>query len=249
MNSSTIEKLLSHRGARFKGTSGNTAEAYRRAELSRTIAHDYMAFEHLRDMVLHMVAAHALDEQEVISEHPDMAPLLLELERFGLIQEQNSVKVKIDSRARRYLSGGWLEELAWLAAKEAGADEAVFSQILAWEYESYHGENEIDLIMRKGHRLALVSCKALKSELDVNDRKLRNKLMDAVYETDSLVDHFGRQGDRVALVVSTGLHDELRNVPRYQALLGKAAVLNVHMIPLEEIVWDKLVHAMHGLLV
>ena len=249
MNSTSIEKLLSHRKAWPKGTSGDVVEACRRAELSRMIAHDYMAFEHLRDMVFHMVSAHALDEHEVISEHPDMAPLLLEMERFGLIRAQNTPKVKIDSHARRYLSGGWLEELAWLAAQEAGADEAVFSQILAWEFEGYRGENEIDLIMRKGSRLAMVSCKALKSELDVNDRKLRNKLMDAVYETDSLVDHFGRQGDRVALVVSTALHDELRNVPRYQALMGKAAVLNVHMIPLEEIVWDKLVHAMHELLV
>jgi len=248
MNSTSIEKLLSHRKAKPKGMPGDVVEAKRRAELSQMIAHDYMRFEHLRDMIFHLVTAHALDEHEVISTHPDMAPLLLEMERFGLIHTANSDKVKIDSRARRYLSGGWLEELAWLASQEAGADEAVFSQVLAWEYEGFRGENEIDLIMRKGGRLALVSCKALKSELDVNDRKLRNKLMDAVYETDSLVDHFGKHGDRVALVVSTGLHDELRHVPRYQALMGKAAVLNVHMIPLEEIVWDRLVHAMHALL-
>jgi len=248
MNSTSIEKLLSHRKAWPKGSPGDVAEAHRRAELSRMIAHDYMCFEHLRDMVLHLVAAHALDEHEVISQHPDMAPLLLEMERFGLIEAQNTPRVKIDSRARRYLSGGWLEELAWLAAHEAGADEAVFSQVVSWEFEGFRGENEIDLIMRKGGRLALVSCKALKSELDIKDRKLRSKLMDAVYETDSLVDHFGRQGDRVALIVSTGLHDEIRNVPVYQALMGKAAVLNVHMIPLEEIVWDRLVQAMRALL-
>ena len=97
-------------------------------------------------------------------------------------------------------------------------------------------------------RLAFVSCKALRSELDVNDKKLRNRLMDAVHEADNLAGHFGRQGETVAVVVTTDLFDEMKNAPRYQALMGKAAVLDVRVIALEELVWGRLVDAMRELL-
>ncbi len=248
MNSLSIEMLLSQRGAWPKGVPGNSQEALHRAALSKMIAADYMGFEHLRDLMLRLIKAQGLDEHELVAQHPEIAQLLFEMERVGLIQEQSFGGMTVDNRAKRYLSGGWLEELTWLAAREAGADEAIFNQVIGWEFQGYSGENEIDLIMRKSSRLALVSCKALKSELDINDRKLRNKLMDAVHETDNLADHFGRQGEKVALVVSTDLFDEVRNVPRYQALMGKAAVLDVRVIALEEITWVKLVEAMRGLL-
>jgi hypothetical protein len=51
----------------------------------------------------------------------------------------------------------------------------------------------------------------------------------------------------VAVLVTTDLFDELRGVPRYNALMGKAAVLDVRIIPLEELQWDKLVQALAGL--
>ena len=72
--------------------------------------------------------------------------------------------------------------------------------------------------------------------------------MDAVHEADNLSDHFGQKGEKVAIVVTTDLFDELKNMPRYQALMGKAAVLGVRVIALEELVWDKLVGAMRELL-
>ncbi len=102
--------------------------------------------------------------------------------------------------------------------------------------------------MRRGSKLAFVSCKALRSELDMNDRKHRNRLMDAVHEADNLADHFGREGERVAVLVTTDLFDELKNMPRYQALMGKAAVLDVRVIALEELQWDKLVTAFREIL-
>jgi len=152
-----------------------------------------------------------------------------------------------DSVGRRYLSGGWLEELAWLAAMDSGADEAVFGQVLGWEVKGFTGENEIDLIIRHDDHLTFVSCKSLRSELDMADRKLRHRLMDAVHEADNLVDHFGVQGERVAVLVTTDLFDEMKNVPRYNALMGKAAVLDVHVIALEDLGWDRLVRAIGDL--
>ena len=248
MNSSTIATLLSLRGAWPKGAPGNMTEAQNRADLSRMIGCDYMCFEHLRDLILKLVLATTPEEHEPIYAHPEMKPLMQLMSNMGLVDEHYHSAVKLGAHAKRYLSGGWLEELAWLAALKAGADEAVYGQVVGWEYKGYTGENEIDLIMRKGSKLTLVSCKALKSHLGVKDRKLRNRLMDAVHETDNLADHFGRHGEKVALVVSTELFDEVRNVPRYQALMGKAAVLDVHVIALEGIIWDRLVHTMQRLL-
>lgn len=248
MNSLSIAKLLAQRSASPKGPPGDPGEAQKRALLSKLIAQDYMRFEHLRDKIFQLVMATTREEHEAIFDQPEMAHLLFMMEKVGLIGEHQLGGVAIDNRAKRYLSGGWLEELAWLAAIEAGADEAIYGQVVSWEFKGYTGENEIDLIMRKGGGLTFVSCKALKSELDIADRKLRNKLMDAVHQADNLADHFGRQGEKVALIVSTDLFDEVKNAPRYQALMGKAAVLDVHVIALEEIIWDKLVHAMQGLL-
>lgn len=248
MKSSTIEALLSKRGAWPKGLAGDMSAARSRAELSQLIASDYMCFEHLRDMMFKLVCAVSAEDHEFVYAHPEMKPLMRLMGQAGVADEHFHVGVKLNAIAKRYLSGGWLEELAWLAALEAGANEALYGQVLGWEFKGYTGENEIDLIMRKGSKLTFVSCKALKSHLDSDDRKLRHKLMDAVHEADNLADHFGRHGEKVALVVSTELFDEVRKIPRYQALLGKAAVLDVHIIALQELDWDKLVLAMQGLL-
>jgi len=72
--------------------------------------------------------------------------------------------------------------------------------------------------------------------------------MDALHEADNLVDHFGAPSDRVAILVTADLIDEVRNQPRYMALMGKAAVLEVRVIPLEELGWDKLVAALSELI-
>jgi hypothetical protein len=165
-----------------------------------------------------------------------------------LLNQTPSGHFVIDTKAKRYLSGGWLEELAWLAAKSAGAEEAIYGQVVGWEVKGFTGENEIDLIMRRGNELSFVSCKALRSELDINDKKHRNRLMDAVHEADNLADHFGERGEKVAVLVTTDLYDEVQDTARYHALMGKAAVLDVHLIALEELAWDRLVEAFQNIL-
>jgi len=42
--------------------------------------------------------------------------------------------------------------------------------------------------------------------------------------------------------------DEMRQMPRYTALMGKAAILDVRIIPLEELGWASLVSAMSELM-
>ncbi len=248
MNSSSIEMLLQRRGAWLKGMKSDQAGAKQRESLSRMIADDYIRFENLRDLMFNLAAANTREEHDVIFENPGLVRLIDQMERVGLIHKGPLGGVGLDTKARRYLSGGWLEELVWLAAVDAGAHEALFGQVVGWQVKDYSGENEIDLIMRHGDKLAFVSCKALRSRLDIQDKKHRNRLMDAVHEADNLSDHFGQQGEKVAVVLTTDLFDELKNMPRYQALMGKAAVLDVRVIALEELVWIKLVDAFRELL-
>ena len=242
----SIAELLRRRNAFLKGCGGDEKEALSRHALLRMIGNDYRAFEPLRDALLNGAGVDGAALQSM----PAAASAMLEaLRAHGLVGGREGRLRALDAAGRRFLSGGWLEELAWIAGMHAGADEGLFSQCVGWEVKGYRGENEIDVILRKGTRLAFISCKALQSDFDSGNRKLRQRLMDALHEADNLCDHFGRDGDRVGVLVTSDLYDELRgDKPRYQALMGKAAVFDVRIIPLEELEWEKLVAAMRNLL-
>jgi Domain of unknown function (DUF1887) len=248
MNSMTIETILKQRGAWLKATHGEPEIAKANANLSRMIADNYILFETVRDVVFKATDeyVHRVPVTPLRLDDAGLA-LLEQIEKHALVIREPSGQAICDTKGKRYLSGGWLEELAWLAAIEAGADEALFGQVIGWKVKEFTGENEIDLIIREGDRLGFVSCKALRSELDMHDRKHRNRLMDAVHEADNLCDHFGQAGEKVAVLVTTDLFDEVKATPRYNALMGKAAVLDVEIIPLEDISWGKLVAAMQTL--
>lgn len=248
MNSHSIDSLLKGRGAWLKTVHGDPQHALAHANLTRLIAENYSLFEQVRDRIF--------KSTEEFMRHVEITPdtlnddghtLVSELQSNGMVLRESHGHAICEVKGRRYMSGGWLEELAWLAAIEAGADEAIYGQVLGWKVKTFTGENEIDLIARQGERLTFVSCKALRSELDMTDRKQRNRLMDAVHEADNLADHFGREGEHVAVLVTTDLFDEIKNAPRYNALMGKAAVLNVELIALEHLSWDQLVEALRRL--
>ena len=250
MESLSIESVLKARGAWLKRQHGDGQAAQDHGQLSKEIATSYAVFEVVRDKIFKATEEVSRDLKVTAQNFaPQHQPLLELMVQKGMIVDDGFGNWICMPTGKRYLSGGWLEELAWLAAKQAGADEAVYGQVIGWEVKGFTGENEIDVIMRSGERLAFVSCKALRSELDMSDRKHRNRLMDAVHEADNLCDHFGRAGERVAVLVTTDLFDEIKNSVRYNALMGKAAVLDVRIIALEELGWDKLVAAMAGLLV
>lgn len=249
MNSTSIDQILKERGAWLKTVHGDVQQAADHAPLSRLIASNYSLFEKVRDRIF--------KSTEDFLRHVEISPstldqdghqLVAEFHKFGMVIREEHGHAICEVKGRRYLSGGWLEELAWLAVIDAGADEAIFGQVLGWQVKGFTGENEIDLIARQGTRLSFVSCKAFRSELDMHDRKHRNRLMDAVHEADNLGDHFGRPGESVGVLVTTDLFDEMKNSPRYNALMGKAAVLDVQLIALEDLGWDNLVAAMRNLL-
>ena len=233
-----IAGILHERGVRLKGGGGDEGLAAQREDLLRAIASDYPVFERVRDGVC---AKAGLAPESLTGE---AARSLLELlRRHWLVHLREGRFHAADAAARRFLTGGWLEELAWLAAMEAGADEALCSQVISWKVQDYYGENEIDVIVRKGERLGFISCKALQSRFNAENRKHRARLMEALHEADNLCDHFGRDGELAAVLVTTDLIDEKRRRPRYMALMGKAAALEVRVIPLEELAWEPLVAA------
>ena len=243
-NNVSIESLLRQRNAKLKPGGGQPELARERESLTKVIEANYPAFELVRDAVL---SRHPKGVDLHAQFDADNHDILKELLSVGMVESSGDKPRVRGVQAKKYLGGGWLEELAWLAAMEAGADEALFAQPLSWQVGEYYGENEIDLIIRREERLGFLSCKALQSEFDADNRKHRNRLMDAVHEADNLADHFGVPGERVAMLVTTDLIDEMRQMPRYTALMGKAAVLDVRIIPLEELEWDKLVAAVGGL--
>lgn len=243
----SIHEILLARSAFLKGDGGDQELANRRRDLTMAIEHNYPAFEIMRDDLLGArIEKQTKADQPV--EEPDFEFLFSNMCEHGILR-QDSDRFDLEGMdARRFLTGGWLEELAWLAAMEAGADEASYSQLVGWDVKGYSGENEIDLIFRKGEKLGFVSCKALRSSLSSSDRKHRSRMMEAVHEADNLADHFGQPGERVGVLVTTDLYDEDRGQARYEALMGKAAVLDVRIIPLEEIGWDRLVDIMRKLM-
>jgi hypothetical protein len=245
MEVNSIEALLAARGAWLKGDTGDQEEALARKPLTQMIAGNYRVFEEVRDRIF--------KNTESFMRHVEFLPdtlndeghaLVDELLKHGAVRKEEHGHEICEVAGRRYMSGGWLEELAWLAAMDAGADEAFYGQCVGWSVKGYTGENEIDLIMRKGNVLGFISCKALRADLDMHDRKHRNRLMDAVHEADNLADHFGRPGERVAVLVTTDLFDEVKGSVRYNALMGKAAILDVRLIALEQLGYDTLVNTL-----
>ena len=176
MNEATIEALLSNRGAWLKGDTGDQEAAIARSPLTRMVANNYPLFEEVRDRIFRAT--------ESFMRHVEITPSTLTVEGHAMVAEmlRQGMVIKeehgheiCEVQGRRYMSGGWLEELAWLAAIDSGAEEAFYGQVIGWSFKEFHGENEIDLIMRRNRTLSFVSCKALRSELDMHDRRHRNR--------------------------------------------------------------------------
>jgi hypothetical protein len=246
MTNPTIQNILERRGAWLKGKPPATAVVRNRSALLRLLGDNYASFEQLRDELL--VSPLPQDSAVETGSLELRTEILNSLVSNQIVKLGSGGTLPHDAAGMRFLAGGWLEELAWLAALEAGAHEAVFGQVLGWNFSGYTGENEIDVIIRKDETLTFLSCKAFKSQLTMSDKKHRNRLMEAIHEADNLCDHFGRPNEKVAVLLTTDLFDETKGSARYSALMGKAAALRVHILSLEDMSWPKLVSALDKLI-
>lgn len=237
--SMTIKDLIARKNAWIdENRTGDLKTARRHKDASLAIAAQYRAFERIRKQLFKgSVVRERLDEVELC--------ILDALVESGLADPlPNGCYRAASAESRRYITGGWLEEIACLAALEAGADEALYSQQISWQSDGYWGENEIDILARFGDRLAFYSCKAYGATYRRKNDRSRKKLMEALHEADNLADHFGTPNAFVGLILSTDLYDEYNKRPKYEALFGKAKALHVDLITLEDLKWEKLVSAM-----
>ncbi|CAH0343031.1 DUF1887 family CARF protein [Rhizobium sp. CECT 9324] len=234
----TIMELLKARGAYLLPGATEPGRLSRRLYLSRRIASSYAEFEPIRDGLLGRGELHLTSVAKAF---------LVTMEDFGVAHIESGVWRAANGEARKYLSGGWLEEYVASAVFEARADEVFCGQKIAWEAAGFRGENEVDVLARFGEKLFFCSCKALKLRLEGNDVRTRERLMDALHEADNLADHFARSDALVALAVTTDLIDEARGGVRFEPLHGKGAALGVHILSAEKLSWPVLVREVQRL--
>lgn len=102
--------------------------------------------------------------------------------KSNLVNKNSHKKLSVTSIvAIRYLSGGWLEELAWLLAKECGADECLANVKLKTasnktNTNAQQTENEIDLIVRYQAKMMIVECKTISWSKEKGKQDIFNKL-------------------------------------------------------------------------
>lgn len=234
----TIDLLLARRNALRYGKVGDKNVARRRAQESRFLAEHFLCFDRLR---AHLFHPHHFPIFDTSSNKASTIPRRLEIlgwiERTGV----NTWSVTEDSDIRSYLSGGWLEEYAFLAHEAAGADEVYFGQEIEWRVGDVVGKNEIDVIARRGDVLSFTSCKTIQADKTQGHMA---QLRGFVTETDYWNIHFADDQGRALLVVTADFIDELNgNGHRYPQLMARASILNVTVAGLESLAWPQLVES------
>ncbi len=236
-----IDNLLAKRHTRRVGIPGNHELALSRLELSKFLAERFTDYDPLRNHLFHPEHAHTLNRTST-----DKAkPVISRLHDLGWIKPAGPahwLPTNVDD-SRAYLGGGWLEELAYCAHMAAGVDEANFGQEVEWQVQGIVGKNEIDVIARRGDLLSFTTCKTVQP--DKNQSK-NATLRGFLTETDYWNIHFADDQGRALLIVTADFYDEMRrNRHRYPELLARASILEVTLIGLEELHWDRLVQRVH----
>lgn len=233
----TIESLLARRNARRSGETKNKERARKWDQESKFLAEHFLWFDQLRAHLFHPHHFPTFDA------NAKTGAILRHLEALGWI-ERTGVKtwsVTEDPDIRSYLSGGWLEEYAFLAHEAAGADEVYFGQEIEWRVGDVVGKNEIDVIARRGDVLSFTSCKTIQADKTQGHMA---QLRGFVTETDYWNIHFADDQGRALLVVTADFIDELNgNAHRYPQLMARASILNVTVAGLESLAWPRLVES------
>ncbi len=239
-SSLTINKILKQRNAELLDNGGNPKAARLHFPYSRMLWENYKAYNPLRLHISH-------NSTKKLYIHNDRLHGLVDrLIAAGFLERINGHYFKPTSQeARRWLLGDWLEELTFLAALEAGADEARFSQRVSWRVNGTCGENEIDVIARKGDVISFISCKATIPSYQGISTPDRNKLRSFLFEADYWEQHFADGNGRAVLVLSTDLLDEDDGLEPYcPTLMARAEVLHANIIGNEDNPWQHLVRCL-----
>ena len=230
----TIDELLAQRDVRRGDKTGDKQLARSRAVHSQFIAKNFEVFERLRAHLFHP------HHHPIFTLAQTAQALTAYFEQIGWIKPAGNQRWRIsnDDSIRVYLSGGWLEELVFLAHEEAGADEVYFGQEIYWVVNGIEGKNEVDVLARRGDVLSFTSCKAIRPDKSPSHIE---ELRGFLNETDYWDIHFAEDKGRALLVVTADFIDEYSNKHRYPTLAARAAILDVSIAGLEWLEWARLV--------
>ena len=127
-------------------------------------------------------------------------------EQYNLLQTEANDPCHFQlctEEARRYLTGGWLEEFVWHAAHDKGAEEVAISLEFTDDSASKADlRNEIDAAILHRNRLLLIECKS--GRLGNDDQRDA----DIIYKLDSLATQAGGAfGERLLVSAQPLQHD------------------------------------------
>lgn len=127
-----------------------------------------------------------------------------------------------------YLSGAWLEEYVWFAAKDAGANEVGLSVTFTDDSDRKSDiRNEIDVAVVHDNQLLLIECKTGNTTRDQKDQ-------DIVYKLDSLSDQAGGSLGSSALISFRPLEHTTKN-GRLVNARARASSVDVHTCEHEQL--------------
>lgn len=233
----TIDSLLRQRQARRSGRKSSAEAARSRLDQSKYLADNFATYDKLRAHLFHPRDFPYIQSPEYSDAVASTLEGLSWIERTGA----NTWALTANGEIRTYLSGGWLEEYAFLAVEAVGADEAYYGQEIEWQVDNVKGKNEIDVIARRGSVLSFISCKTIQVNKSQGHMA---QLRGFVTETNYWNQHFANDQARALLIVTADFVDELRgNACRYPQLVARASILDVSIASFEDLSWEKLTKA------
>lgn len=235
----TISTLLQPFQTYLTPMRGDHETAERRADTTRMLATRYPAWDQLRKHLFNPRQFPTLPRNESV------IALAQQLSLLGWIRSSHATRNiwHVDAASSDeivYLRGGWLEEYTWLAYLAAGCDEAYFAQKVSWTVGNTEGDNEIDVIARRGNKLSFASCKSIRPVSESNGERMR----EFVHELLSWDLHFTDTEAKTMLVTTADLLDETRgNLARHPTLMARALVYDLDIVGLEDLCWQRFINA------
>lgn len=198
-------------------------------DIGQSIVENFPAFYDFKNAVI---------SSQGISRHQiprSIALIVKSLLSKGLIGENGHGFLQaLDHDGHSYINGGWLEEHAYYCAIQSGADEVRRGQIIRWRapgIESHY--NEIDLVIRRGERLLLCSCKA---EDPWPKPGVTKRITEQALEVDLWITQFFQDCAYGSLLTTTDLYDEAnQNTYRYPVARHKAGLKSIDLVGLESL--------------